>query len=282
MKNRPLERRKKDGRSKKMGREIGFVLVFLFLVFGLSACGQKQDAPPKKMSQETKPQESDEPSATGASFQEGQGLALLAETQKSLGLEFAEVGERIVQPTIHLTAQIYRSATEASRLYGKERRERAYATVLVSPEAAAQLKPGQKLAFASSEGATVDQEGMVWKIESAQIPVLGQAEILLELTDADHRLAVGNFVAVQVPLGSTPRALVGVPPSAVLETSTGTYAFVKNGNYWLRTSIKTGLKNKDYIEITEGLYEGDMVAVKPVEALYLIELRETKGGGHCH
>jgi hypothetical protein len=138
------------------------------------------------------------------------------------------------------------------------------------------------LTFAFSDDAAVDQEGVVWKIEATQIPVLGQAEILLELTDEDHRLAVGNFVAVQVPLGSTPRVLMGVPPSAVLETSTGTYAFVKNGNYLLRTSIKTGLKNKDYIEITEGLYEGDTVAVKPVEALYLIELRETKGGGHCH
>ena len=37
-----------------------------------------------------------------------------------------------------------------------------------------------------------------------------------------------------------------------------------------------------FIEITDGLYAGDVVATGGVEQLWLTELRLTKGGGHSH
>jgi hypothetical protein len=123
---------------------------------------------------------------------------------------------------------------------------------------------------------------LVFKIETVQMAVLGKAEALLELADPGNQLAVGDFIKVQVPVGKGARKTLSIPLSAVLETATGTYAYVQNGDHLLRTEIRTGAKNNDFIEVTEGLYEGDTVAVKPVEALYLIELRATKGGGHSH
>jgi hypothetical protein len=209
--------------------------------------------------------------AAGASFQEGKGIALMEETKQAIGLELAEVAEQTLQPSITLTAQVYRLASETSRRYGQERTGFAYGTTLVSPETAAQLQPGQKFAM-----------GTVWKVDRTQLPVLGQVEVLLELANPDHSLAVGAFIEVQIPLGTASQKVVSIPRSAVLQTSIGTFAFVENAGFLLRTEIKTGAENQEFIAITDGLYEGDTIAVKPVEALYLIELRSTKGGGHCH
>jgi hypothetical protein len=218
----------------------------------------------------------------GATYQEGKGISLLEETKKSLGLELAEVGEQSVWPMVKLTAQVYRSAAEPSKIYGPERQGYAYATALISKETVTQLKSGQKLSFAPKDSQDSNHEGIIQRIDMAQIPVLGKAEALLQLPDTDHSLTVGAFIEAQVPIGQAPQKLISIPRSALLETSTGTYAFVQNGSFLLRTEVKTGAQNNEYIEITEGLYEGDTIAVKPVETLYLIELRSTKGGGHCH
>jgi hypothetical protein len=42
------------------------------------------------------------------------------------------------------------------------------------------------------------------------------------------------------------------------------------------------METPDRVEVSGGLYEGDTIAVRPAERLYLIELRATKGGGHSH
>lgn len=220
--------------------------------------------------------------AAGAVYREGKGIELPEETRKSIGLELVEVGEQEMRPRQTLTAQVYRSAAEASRTYGREREGNAYATALVSKEQAGLFQTGQKFTFRCREGEDSTHDGVIWKIDTAQLAVLGKAEALLELPDGDRSLAVGAFIEASVPVGGTPQKAVAVPPSAILETSTGKYAYVVNGGHLLRTGIKTGAAGGDYVEITEGLYEGDTVAVKPVETLHLIELRATKGGGHCH
>jgi multidrug efflux pump subunit AcrA (membrane-fusion protein) len=73
-----------------------------------------------------------------------------------------------------------------------------------------------------------------------------------------------------------------IPRSALLRTSEGTFAYVVNGDAFYRTPIKLGAEAGGLLEITDGLLAGDAVVTKPVETFYLIELRATKGGGHCH
>jgi multidrug efflux pump subunit AcrA (membrane-fusion protein) len=43
-----------------------------------------------------------------------------------------------------------------------------------------------------------------------------------------------------------------------------------------------GSEADGWVEITDGLLAGDQVVTKPVQTLWLIELRATKGGGHSH
>lgn len=219
---------------------------------------------------------------SGATYEEGKGITLLEETKQSLGLELAEVSESDFHPEIDLTAQIYRSSAEASKVYGRERQGNAYATALVSSEIADHLKVGQKLQFISKKNLNLTNPGVVLKIDLAQLSVLGKAEVLVELPDKNNHLKVGEFIDVKVSLENVSKKHLNIPRSSVLETAVGNFVFVKNGTFLVRTEIKVGSQNKDSMEVLEGLYEGDTIVIRPVEALYLIELRAVKGGGHSH
>lgn len=263
--------------------------LLLILTFALSGCGSKHeendghDHGDKSIPIKKTTEDHDDHGAenVSTSYEEGKGIRLAEETQKSLGLVLAEVGEQELNPTLSLTAQVYRASSESSRVHGKERSGQAYASALVSKEFTEKLTPGKRVSFTIKGKNDSSQDGTIWKIDPVQMAMLGKAEVLIELPDPNRSLAVGDFVEAQLPLGNR-RKTVAIPRSALLETSMGTYAFVQNGDYLLRTEVKTGLQTSDAVEITEGLYEGDLLVVKPVEALYLIELRSTKGGGHSH
>lgn len=207
----------------------------------------------------------------GASFKEGKGISLVGETQKALGLSTVEVTTSTLQPAVNLTAQVYQAAEENAG------EPVALASATVNPTVAQKIQPGAKVSF------TVDErpvEGVVRAVDPTQTATIGKAEILLDLPDPADRLTIGTFVPVAVRLPSA--EATSIPRSAVLDTSTGKFAYVKNGEFLLRTPITTGIESPESIEITDGLYDGDIVVSNPVEPLYLIELRATKGGGHSH
>lgn len=251
-----------------------FTIFSLTLLAGLAACGDRTVSPEDggDSSQEQKA------GVEGAKYSEGKGVFLLDETKKSIGLKVAEVEERQLASVVPLEAQIYRAANEPSRS-GGEQTGAAYASALLAPNFAATLKTGDPV-IVQSAGAKF--QGSVWKIETATKAAVANEEVILQIADPDETLRVGSFVSGEAtPAGETD-LVVTVPRSAVLETATGKFTFVANGEAFLRTPVATGVENADYTEITDGLYAGDVVASTPAETLYLIELRATKGGGHCH
>jgi multidrug efflux pump subunit AcrA (membrane-fusion protein) len=90
----------------------------------------------------------------------------------------------------------------------------------------------------------------------------------------------GDFI--ELLLASEPRSALAVPKSALLDGATGTFVYVLNGENYLRTPVKVGIRSGEFVEITDGLYAGDVVVTAPVDQLWLAELRLTKGGGHSH
>ena len=268
--------------------KLNFIIVLMPLLF--SACGEnKNHANNHEKEQEVTQNEKEEQGShddhgaesSGATFQEGKGILLSDETRQALDLELIEVIEQKLQPSITLKAQVYRTASEPSRYYSQEKKGFAYATALIETNFATSLQSNQKLFFIGTE---INQtlEGTIWRLDSTQLSVLGKMEALLELPDPNTKWRVGDFVDAKIPLNNQAQKALVLPSSAILQTANGAFAYVLNGKHLLRTEIKTGSENEGYVEVTEGLYEGDSVAVKPVEALYLIELRATKGGGHSH
>ncbi len=186
-------------------------------------------------------------------FKEGTGLQLSAETSTSLGLKTGEVEERAVRHTYEVTASVYDAGPPA--------RASSFVPVEIAddlekhPPAEARI-----LAIHRELSSAVTQVEIVFAIEGT--PPVGST--------------------ISLTLRGPVTTGTAVPRSALLRTATGTFVYVVNGASLLRTTVKPGASDGEYIEILDGLYAGDVVATAGVEQLWLTELRLTKGGGHSH
>jgi multidrug efflux pump subunit AcrA (membrane-fusion protein) len=91
-------------------------------------------------------------------------------------------------------------------------------------------------------------------------------------------LATAEVVARDLPgVAGAP----AVPESALLRTVRGEFVFVANGGWYLRTPVQTGAAAGGWVEIRDGLYEGDTVVAQGARALWLAEIQAVNGGVSC-
>ncbi len=192
------------------------------------------------------------PGAT-ARFDADHGLQLAPETVAALGVQTAAVAPRTIAAQFEVTAAVFDAGPPA----------RASALVPATV--------GDALAGAESRDPTL------LAVHRATAPALGQAELILA---APSGAVVGQ--AVVLTLATAPRELPGLPRSAVLRTATGTFVYVRAGEFWRRTPVETGGDDGAFVAILGGVKNGEVVATTAVEHLWLTELRLTKGGGHSH
>jgi multidrug efflux pump subunit AcrA (membrane-fusion protein) len=110
---------------------------------------------------------------------------------------------------------------------------------------------------------------------------LNEPEVVVGLTNAGRRVEPGEFLTAQIEI---PRdhAVLAIPGSAVLRAPEGSFVYVARDEAFRRTEVTTGSEAAGKVEITEGLSPDDTVVSTPVETLWLVELRATRGGGHSH
>lgn len=77
------------------------------------------------------------------------------------------------------------------------------------------------------------------------------------------------------------KGVPAIPADALLRTLKGNFVFVANGAWLLRTEVKTGADDGAWIEIKDGLYEGDTIVTHGANALWLAELQAVNGGVGC-
>ena len=217
--------------------------------------GAHKEGDGHKHGKEEKGGEHGEGEKAGVAFKEGRGLQLNPEIIKALGLTTVEAAERALSSEVKIAAQVF--ATKPQVL----------ATASVSPE------EGERLEKQSFTGAKVT------RVDRTALSATQMVEVVfaVERTPSPE---LGDFVTI-APIAE-PKNVLAVPRSAVLDGATGTFVYVVNGEFYLRTAVKLGARSADHVEITDGLYSGDMVVVSPVDQLWLAELRLTKGGGHSH
>lgn len=183
-------------------------------------------------------------------FAAGRGLKLPPETIRSLGVTTAEAKEQTLSSESTLMVQVYAEGSPA----------RALALV---PATNGEMLSQQKPAGAR-----------LLSVQRAIEPGTHQVELLFELPQSHH---LGDFVPLTLHAAPTPS--LAVPRAAVIDGANGSFVYVVNGGYYLRTAVKTGARDADWIEITDGLYAGDVVVITATSKLWLTELRLTKGGG---
>jgi hypothetical protein len=214
---------------------------------------------------------------SSASFKSGRGVIVTEESKKLLCLEVADVTERKLPNQVRLTVQIFGEKHHHLPSADDHTGCDVHGSGFVSTNTAAMLKAGQKVELFKTNTASLG--GIVLAVQKAL--ALGESEILVGVSNATTALKPGEFVPAQINL---PRieSVAAIPQSALLRTSEGTFVYAVNGEAYFRTAVKTGAEADGWVEVAGGLLAGDQVVIKPVQTLWLIELRATKGGGHSH
>jgi multidrug efflux pump subunit AcrA (membrane-fusion protein) len=213
----------------------------------------------------------------GASFKAGKGVIVTEETKKLLGVEVTDVTEQKLPNQIRFTVQVFGEKHHHALNLQDHSGCDVHGSAFLASDAAAVVKPGQPAQIFKNTDSPLN--GVVLTVQKAL--ALGESEVVIGVSNATAVLESGEFVPARINL---PRdeVVATIPQTALLRTSEGTFVYAVNGDAYFRTAVKTGSEADGWVEITDGLLAGDQVVTKPVETLWLIELRATKGGGHSH
>ena len=242
-----------------------FTLLLVSVITLLAGCGRKKSA-----------EQAHEEVPAGASFKAGQGVSLTDETRKILGVEIADVAERKLPKQLRFTVQVFGEQHHPAVNPQDHSGCDVQGSGVLSTDAAAVVRVGQSVQL--RHGTNAPLMGVVLAVQAALTP--GESEIVVGVSNATALLRPGEFVTASLSLPGG-EAVMTVPQTAVLRTVEGAFVFVGNGTAYSRTAVKTGAESDGLVEITDGLLAGDQVVTNGVAALWLVELRATKGGGGC-
>jgi cobalt-zinc-cadmium efflux system membrane fusion protein len=144
----------------------------------------------------------------------------------------------------------------------------------------ARVRPGQEVelsvpAYAGETfGGRISYVGDVLKEDTRTVTVRTEVE------NRDHRLKPGMFADVRISLGGTRRAL-NVPEEAVLDDQQERIVFVAVDDGYLPRTVEVGARDDGYVEILQGLSEGERVVTVGCFQLKS-KLHEDRTTAHAH
>lgn len=218
-----------------------------------------------------------EETSSGASFKAGKGVSITDETRKILGLELAEVDERELEREIRFTVQVFGEKHHHLLDPANHAKCDTHGSGFLPDSLAASLEPGQRVEFPQGDDAAL--VGEILSVDKTL--TLGESEVVVGIFNATTKMKEGTFIPARIKVPRN-EAVTVVPESALLRTAEGTFVYAVNGSFFYRTPVRAEPASGGWIAIADGLLAGDEVVTKPVETLWLIELRATKGGGHSH
>lgn len=240
-----------------------FILVALAMT--LTGCGQK-DATHAEAEADG---DNDQPVLQ--LFEKGKGIRLPDAMAKAFGVESMEVTERTFTQRVEVAATIYRPGSAAGP---------ARATALLNAAEAAALTVGQPVTLQLANDIRSNVlSGRLAKLES-QAAAFGQVEALIEFSDPEGQHRAGASLMASFA-GPERKAEHAVPASAVVQGADTPFVYSVNGAHFVRTPIKVGTRSEGWVEVTEGLYTGDVVVARGGDEMWMIELCALKGGTPC-
>lgn len=132
--------------------------------------------------------------------------------------------------------------------------------VSVPQEAALQANEGVSAYITARELPGQEFSGTITRTTRALDPSTRTLLVEIDLSNPDHRLRPGMFVTVKLIFEEHKQALA-LLPAALVTDETGTSVFVVEDGTVKRVSVKTGLDDGTWVEITEGLKENMEVVI---------------------
>ena len=94
----------------------------------------------------------------------------------------------------------------------------------------------------------------------------GTVKVTVEVLDESLSLKPGMFVEVRIAIGMKENVLV-IPRKTILYKQNKTFVFVLSHNQVSQREVLLGLLEEDYVEVTSGLEEGEVIVSVGVEGL---------------
>jgi len=128
------------------------------------------------------------------------------------------------------------------------------------------LKTGMKARIMAESFPGKVFEGRIARISSALEPATRTLHAEIEIPNAGRMLKPSMFATIELVLSQKPQAVV-IPQHAVIEDRGSKIVYVIQGNQASRRTIVTGIEQTPYVEVLQGVSEGDQVVVRGQDAL---------------
>ncbi|MDD8032079.1 MAG: efflux RND transporter periplasmic adaptor subunit [Acidobacteriota bacterium] len=109
-------------------------------------------------------------------------------------------------------------------------------------------------------------EGEVFIVNPSANPVTRSFETQVKVPNPQSKLKAGMFARVEIVVEEKAEALT-IPADAILEEDDKNYVFVVANSQAAKRQVKTGLQEKDLIEVLSGLQEGEKIVYVGKEML---------------
>jgi membrane fusion protein (multidrug efflux system) len=128
------------------------------------------------------------------------------------------------------------------------------------------LKLGMKAAIRTETYPNTVSEGKVARINIGLDMSTRTLQAEIEIPNSNRLLKPGMFARVEVVLLEK-TGVLAIPNNAVILDRGERFVYVAEGNKGVRKAIVTGIEQDRFVEIKEGLMEGDQVVVRGQEAI---------------
>jgi len=128
------------------------------------------------------------------------------------------------------------------------------------------LKTGMKARIMAESFPGKVFEGRIARISSALEPATRTLHAEIEIPNAGRMLKPSMFATIELVLSQKPQAVV-IPQHAVIEERGSKIVYVIQGNQAVRRTILTGIEQTPYVEVLQGVSEGEKVVVRGQDAL---------------
>lgn len=140
-----------------------------------------------------------------------------------------------------------------------------------------QIQIGQRVRLKVSGFPDRSFQGRISMIGSVVSGETRVVPVRARLDNANGALKPGMFAELELLTDRTPTAVLVIPRSAIVNTNDKkTVVFVENGNAFQLTEVVIGRESGDFLEVKDGLFEGDRVVTQRANQLYAQSLRGDK------
>ena len=148
--------------------------------------------------------------------------------------------------------------------------DRLLATANIYEKDLGKIKIGQRVRV------TAGGRKFIGKVRNIGAVVNGETRIIpvqAEIENSNRLLTVGMFADLEILTNKSADSVVAIPTAAIVEANGKNLVFVQNGSTFQPVEVELGRTSGDFVEVTNGLFEGDAIATQRATQLYAQSLR---------